>query len=92
MMKMMLSLFLVLSLVCTAGFAFGEGPGGGGGPFGGNGQGRGGQGMTDKSGDTVLQSMIAEIAPRFQLMTFEDTETGTSLQYQLYIPENYDAG
>jgi predicted peptidase len=46
--------------------------------------------MTDKSGDTVLQSMIAEIAPRFQLMTFEDTETGTSLQYQLYIPENYD--
>jgi len=92
MMKMILSLFLVLSLICTAGFAFGEGLRGGDGPFGGNGQGRGGQGMTDKSGDTVLQSMIAEIAPRFQLMTFEDTETGTSLQYQLYIPENYDAG
>ena len=34
--------------------------------------------------------MIAEIAPKFQLLTYEDAETGTSLQYQLFIPENYD--
>ena len=47
--------------------------------------------MTDKSGDAELQTMIAEVAPKFQLMTYEDAETGTSLQYQLYIPENYDA-
>ena len=47
--------------------------------------------MTDKSSDAELQSMIAEIAPKFQLLTYKDTETGTSLQYQLYIPENYDA-
>ena len=35
--------------------------------------------------------MIADVAPKFQLMTYEDDETDTSLQYQLYIPENYDA-
>ena len=34
--------------------------------------------------------MIAEVAPKFQLMTYEDAETGTTLQYQLYVPENYD--
>ena len=34
--------------------------------------------------------MIAEIVPKFQLLTFEDAETGTSLQYYLYVPENYD--
>ena len=34
--------------------------------------------------------MIAEVAPKFQLLTYEGAETGTSLQYQLFIPENYD--
>ena len=52
---------------------------------------RGGNGGgTDKSSDTELQSMITEVAPKFQLLTYEDAETGTSLQYQLFIPENYD--
>ena len=44
----------------------------------------------DKSSDTELQTMIAEVAPKFELLTYEDEETGTSLQYQLYIPEEYD--
>ena len=53
--------------------------------------GRGGAGgMTDKSGDAELQTMIAETAPKFQLLTYEDAETGTTLQYQLFIPDNYD--
>ena len=91
-MKKILTMILALSLLCTAAVAFGEGPGGGRGGFGGNGGMRGGAGgMTDKSSDAELQSMIAEIAPKFQLLTYKDTETGTSLQYQLYIPENYDA-
>ena len=47
-------------------------------------------GGTDKSGDAELQTMIAEVAPKFRLLTYEDAETGTALQYQLYIPENYD--
>jgi len=83
---------LALSLFCTCAAAFAEGPGGGRGGFGGQRGMRGGAGgMTDKSGDAELQTMIAEVAPKFQLMTYEDAETGTSLQYQLYIPENYDA-
>ncbi|MBQ9264918.1 MAG: hypothetical protein IJ189_12020, partial [Clostridia bacterium] len=91
-MKKFLSMALVLSLLCAAVPAFGEGPSGGRGGFGGGPGGmRGGAGgMTDKSDDTELQTMIAEIAPKFQLMTYEDTETGASLQYQLYIPEGYD--
>ena len=53
--------------------------------------GRGGRGsMNDKSGDAELQKMIAETAPKFQLMNYEDIETGANLQYQLFIPENYN--
>ena len=91
-MSKFVSIVLALSLLCTAGAAIAEGPVGGRGGFGGHGEMRGGAGgMTDKSGDKELQSMIAETVPKFQLMTYEDAETGTSLQYQLYIPENYDA-
>ena len=86
-MKKIISIALALSLLCTVGAAFAEGPGG----RGGNGGPGGGQGGTDKSSDAELQSMIAEVAPKFQLLTYEDAETGASLQYQLYIPENYDA-
>ena len=65
-----------------------------GGPEGHEGQGgpggqRGG-GMQDKSSDTELQAMISEVAPKFELLTYEDAESGTSLQYQLFVPENYD--
>ena len=82
-MKKVISLVLALSLLCMAGAAFAEGPGSGhGGMRGGNG------GGADKSSDTELQTMIAEVAPKFQLLSYEDAETGTSLQYQLYIPEN----
>ena len=65
------------------------GPGGGrGGRFGGPG-GRGGFGM-DKSRDKELQAMIAEVVPKFQLKTFEDPENGNVLQYQLFIPSDYN--
>ena len=90
-MRRLVSIALALSLLCATGVSFAEGPGGGRGGFGGQGGMRGGAGsMTDKSGDAELQTMIAEVAPRFQLVTYEDAETGASLQYQLYIPENYD--
>ena len=62
----------------------------GGGPNGERGGGRMGGGQTDKSSDAELQAMIAEVAPKFQLLTYEDEKTGTALQYQLYVPENYD--
>jgi len=50
-----------------------------------------GGGSTDKSSDTDLQKMISEVAPKFELRTFKDTESGESLQYQLFIPKDYDA-
>lgn len=34
--------------------------------------------------------MIAELAPGFRLLTFQDADTGTELQYQRYIPTDYD--
>ena len=101
-MKRLFCMLLVVAMMITglAAFAESEGPrdgmGGpngerGGGPNGEHGGGRmGGGGQTDKSSDAQLQAMIAEAAPKFQLLTFEDAETGTTLQYQLYVPENYD--
>ena len=35
--------------------------------------------------------MITEIIPQFELVTWEDPETGITLQYQLFIPADYDA-
>ena len=69
----------------------GGGPNGERGGRDGGGRMGGGGGQTDKSGDAELQAMIADVAPKFQLLTFEDAESGTSLQYQLYVPEDYDA-
>ncbi|MBR3007383.1 MAG: hypothetical protein IKH70_02125 [Stomatobaculum sp.] len=65
-----------------------------GGPEGHEGQGgpggqRGG-GMQDKSSDTELQAMISEVAPKFELLTYEYAGSGIYLQYQLFVPENYD--
>ena len=90
-MKKILSLILALSLLCAGSLSFAEGVGGHDGMGGGRGGNRGGMGGgADKSGDAELQTMIAEVAPRFQLQAYEDAETGTSLQYQLYVPESYD--
>ena len=59
---------------------------------GGSGGIRMGGGMVDKSSDAQLQQMIREAMPKFTLETFEDSETGASLQYQLFVPEDYDKG
>ena len=86
-MKQIVSLILALTLLCAVSLAFAESMGGRGGQGGMRG---GAGGVTDKSSDAELQAMITEVAPKFQLLTYEDAETGTSLQYQLYVPENYD--
>ena len=62
-MKRVFSLLLILAITMTCAFAEQRGGPGGG---------RMGGGMTDKSGDAALQAMIAEVAPGFQLLTFED--------------------
>ena len=94
-MKRLVCMVLVIAMMATGMMAFAEntGPRGGmgGGPNGERGGGRmGGGGQTDKSSDAQLQTMIAEVAPKFQLLTYEDAQTGTTLQYQLYVPEDYD--
>ena len=84
MMKRLFVLILSLMLLCTVGVSAAQaaGPGGNRGMRGGAG------GGADKSGDAGLQSMITDVVPKFQLLTFEDADA--SLQYFLYVPENYD--
>ncbi len=89
-MKRMMALVMAIVMMLTGAMAFAEQQGGRGGMGGPGGGGRMGGGMNDKSGDAELQTMIAEVAPQFQLLTYEDTETGTSLQYQLFVPADYD--
>lgn len=56
----------------------------------GNGGGRGnmGGGMTENSAD--IQAVIDTNSSKFAQLTFEDDKTGITLEYSLYIPENYD--
>ena len=83
-MKRLFALILSLMLLITVGVSAAQaaGPGGNRGMRGGAG------GGVDKSGDAGLQSMITDVVPKFQLLTFEDADA--SLQYFLYVPENYD--
>ena len=47
-------------------------------------------GGADKSFDTQLLSLREQIAPKFQTLTFIDPETGLSMDYNLFVPKNYD--
>ena len=55
-----------------------------------NPQGRGHRGGIDKSGDTVLTAMIAAVVPQFKTYSFEDKQVGRSMQYNLFLPRDYD--
>lgn len=48
-------------------------------------------GGVDKSYDKDLLEMRELIAPRFLTLQFDDKETGRSMAYSLYVPENYDS-
>lgn len=62
------------------------------GPMDGNGGNRNGArgGMMSISNDPEIQTVLDENADKFQQFTYEDKETGITLEYSLYIPENYD--
>lgn len=78
-----------------------NGPGGQGGPQVGEGRngngggnragGQGGGQMAVETDETVLAA-IEEGSEKFQQFTYEDEETGITLEYSLYIPENYEEG
>ena len=45
----------------------------------------------DKSGDEILQTLIAEKASKFTPHTFSDDVTGLAISYNLYLPDDYSA-
>lgn len=67
-------------------------PGEGGGMPGGAGITAGAQGdrQPNVETDPEIAAVIEEGAAKFEQFTFEDEETGISLEYSLYVPENYD--
>ncbi len=50
----------------------------------------GGGPVIDKSNDSVLQAMIKEIVPKFRQLDFTDSQTGITMKYNLFSPENAD--
>lgn len=50
----------------------------------------GGGPVIDKTGDEVLQSMIKTEVPEFKQLEYEDTETGKTIAYNLFVPKNMD--
>lgn len=57
---------------------------------GGFGGGRGGN-MAQSEPDEELEAMLAEVQDAYQLLTFTDPETGFEMQYELFVPKDYDA-
>ncbi|WP_428738003.1 subtype B tannase [Sulfurimonas sp.] len=48
-------------------------------------------GGVDKSYDDKLLTMRDKIAPKFKRLQFKDKITGKTMDYNLYIPKNYDS-
>lgn len=46
--------------------------------------------VVDKSGDSTLQAMIKDVAPKFKQGKYEVAGKGTAIEYNLYAPENVD--
>ena len=46
----------------------------------------------DKSGDTVLAQLKETVLPKFQQMTWKDSVTGQSMEYNLFVPADYAQG
>ena len=50
----------------------------------------GGMGGPDKSGDTVLQGLIQTEVPKFKQFSYIDKQSNITIEYNLFIPKNYD--
>ncbi|MCC8188117.1 MAG: prolyl oligopeptidase family serine peptidase [Bacteroides sp.] len=51
---------------------------------------RRGTAAPDKSNDKQLQALLAETVDKFVQREYKDTETGETMQYNLFIPKGYD--
>lgn len=52
----------------------------------------GGGPVIDKTSDAVLQAMIKAEVPKFKQLVYNDTVTGKSLHYNIFIPQNVNDG
>ena len=50
-----------------------------------------GGGGIDKSDDETLQSLIESEVPKFKQFSYTDDASGITVNYNLFIPENYDS-
>lgn len=50
----------------------------------------GGMMMASKDGDSVFVALKNETLGKFKQLTFEDSETGNTMEYNLLVPEGYD--
>ena len=51
---------------------------------------RGGMMMTSKDDDSVFVALKNETLSKFKQLTFEDAETGKTMEYNLLVPDGYD--
>lgn len=56
-----------------------------------NGQRGGGMSTQSTEPDEELQTILDEVQDKYQLLSFTDPDTGFVMEYELFIPENYDA-
>ena len=58
-----------------------------------DGQGGQGGGISDQDSepDEELQAILDEVQDKYQLLSFTDPDTGFEMQYELFVPEGYDA-
>ena len=50
-----------------------------------------GAGGIDKSSDEVLQGLIETEVPKFKQFSYKDEQSNITIEYNLYIPKNYDS-
>lgn len=67
-----------------------NGPKGMHGPGGKGGMKPGGGGGMDKSEDKELQSMVSEVKSKFTTGEYSDADSGLSVPYNIFLPEDYD--
>ena len=67
-----------------------EGDGGRTGMDGGPGGDRINGGPAESQPDEALQAILDEVQDKFQLLSYADPDSGIELQYQLFVPKEYD--